>query len=242
MFRRNALELISLKMKDAACLRKTIMKNLIIEIGFIRQLIPVFGLMMLMGVTGCQTSQFGESPASMQNSSTNLTQNHSEEIILREGDVVKISFPGAPSLDTTQQIRRDGKIVLPLTGETKAAGLTPAELEKNVIELYASQLTTKEAIVTVESSTFPVFVTGAVLHPGKVLSDHPISALEAIMESGGFDYTTANLKAVKVIRQENGHMKNYNLNLKPVMQGKKSEPFYLKPSDIVYVPQKFSWF
>jgi polysaccharide biosynthesis/export protein len=218
------------------------MKNLITESAFVGQFIPVFGLVMLMGVTGCETSQLEESSTNTQNSSTNLTQNHTEEIILREGDVVKISFPGAPSLDTTQQIRRDGKIVMPLTGETKAAGLTPAELETNIIELYASQLTTKEAIVNIESSTFPVFVTGAVLHPGKVLSDHPMSALEAIMEAGGFDYETANLKAVKVIRQENGHMQNYNLNLKPVMQGKKSEPFYLKPSDIIYVPEKFTWF
>jgi len=223
-------------------------KNLIIEIEFIRQFFTVFGFVMLMGVSGCKTSQFETqfdqfegSPTNTPDSSTNLLQNHSEEIILREGDVVRISFPGAPSLDTSQQIRRDGKIVMPLAGETKAAGLTPAELETNVIELYASQLTTKEAVVTVESSTFPVFVTGAVMRPGKVLSDHPMSALEAIMESGGFDYATANLKAVRVMRQENGHLQSYNLNLKPVMQGKKSEPFYLKPFDIIYVPQKFSW-
>jgi polysaccharide export outer membrane protein len=235
-------------MKDTACLRKTMMKNLIIGIGFVRRFIPVLGLaiLTLMGVTGCETSQsnsqFEESTTNTDNSSTNLAQSHFEEIILREGDVVKISFPAASGLDTEQQIRRDGKIVMPLTGETKAAGLTPAELEQKVIELYASQLTTKQAVVTVISSSFPVFVTGAVVHPGKILSDHPISALEAIMESGGFDYATANLKAVRVIRAENGHMQTYNLNLKPVMQGKKSEPFYLKPSDIVYVPERFTWF
>jgi len=62
------------------------------------------------------------------------------------------------------------------------------------------------------------------------------------MEAGGFDYTKANLKAVVVIRQEGNQTKKYNLNLKRVMDGEVSEPFYLKPSDIIYVPEKFSWF
>ncbi len=58
------------------------------------------------------------------------------------------------------------------------------------------------------------------LRPGKISSDHPITALEAIMEAGGFDYTKANLKNVKVIRQEGSQTKNYILNLKRVMEGK----------------------
>jgi polysaccharide export outer membrane protein len=208
--------------------------------------LSVFAFVVSIFLTGCQTDQTERMDQSelskIQSVTTNSAEIHSEAIILREGDVVKISFPAASSLDTVQQIRRDGQIVLPLTGETKAAGLTPAELEQKVISLYASQLTTKQAVVTIVSSSFPVFVTGAVIHPGKVLSDHPMTALEAIMESGGFDYTKANLKTVKVIRRENDRMVSHVLNLKPVMQGKESEPFYLEPADIIYVPEKFSWF
>jgi polysaccharide export outer membrane protein len=208
--------------------------------------LSVFAFVVSIFLTGCQTDQTERMDHSelskIQSVTTNSAEIHSEAIILREGDVVKISFPAASSLDTVQQIRRDGQIVLPLTGETKAAGLTPAELEQKVISLYASQLTTKQAVVTIVSSSFPVFVTGAVIHPGKVLSDHPMTALEAIMESGGFDYTKANLKTVKVIRRENDRMVSHVLNLKPVMQGKESEPFYLEPADIIYVPEKFSWF
>jgi protein involved in polysaccharide export with SLBB domain len=85
-------------------------------------------------------------------------------------------------------------------------------------------------------------VTGAVLRPGKVTSDHPLSALEAIMEAGGPDYTKANLKAVTVIRHEDGKTQNYTLNLRNVLKGQSAEPFYLKPSDIVYVPERFTWF
>ena len=206
--------------------------------GSVRRLplvmLAALGVAALTAVTGCQTTQVREPAGKSSNSS--------EAIALREGDVLKISFPGTPNLDATQQIRRDGKIVLSLVGEVTAAGMSPAELEKELIKLYSSQLVSKEVTVTLVSSSFPVFVTGAVIRPGKILSDHPITALEAIMEAGGFDYTKANLSAVTVIRNEGGHLKNHTLNLKLVLQGKQSTPFYLKPADIVYVPEKFSWF
>jgi len=165
-----------------------------------------------------------------------------ETLVLREGDDLKISFPGAPNLDTTQRVRPDGRITMPLGGELVAAGLTPAELEKKVLELYSSQLVTKEVSVTVLSSSFAVFVTGAVLHPGKIVSDHPMSALEAVMEAGGFDNTKADMQAVRIIRNQDGGTKSFTLNLKLALEGGQTEPFYLKRSDIVYVPEKFSWF
>lgn len=211
----------SLKNRSGLCCRPSTMT------------LAALGLAVLTAVTGCQTSR---SKASVEQAA-----DHSETIVLREGDVLRISFQGTPTLDTTQQIRRDGKIALSLVGEVTAVGMTPAELEKEIIRLYSSQLVSKEVTVTVVSSSFPVFVSGAVVRPGKILSDHPITALEAIMEAGGFDYTKANLEDVRVIRNEAGRVKNYTLNLKLVLQGKQNTPFYLKPSDIVYVPARFSW-
>ncbi len=59
-----------------------------------------------------------------------------EVIVLREGDSVRISFPGAPNLNSVQLIRRDGRITLPLIGEFQAAGLTPPDIEKELLKLY----------------------------------------------------------------------------------------------------------
>jgi polysaccharide export outer membrane protein len=111
-----------------------------------------------------------------------------------------------------------------------------------LIKVYGPQLQTKEVSVAVQSSAFPVYVTGAVLRPGKILSDRPLTALEAIMEAGGFDYTKANLKSVRVLRTQDGKTEHYTLNLKRVLQGQDSEQFSLKPSDILYVPEKFNLF
>jgi polysaccharide export outer membrane protein len=204
-----------------------------------RALMTLAGLafITLLAFTGCTTEQMPE-PA-LQGTPE---KTHTEVVSLREGDILKISFPGSASLDTTQQIRRDGKITLQLVGDVEAAGLTPDELQQQLVKLYSSQITTKQITVVLQSSAFPVFVTGAIIHPGKVLSDHPLTALEAVMEAGGPDYATSNLRAVKVIRNNKGVMENYILNLKAVLQGTETKPFYLKPGDIVYVPERFNVF
>ena len=59
-----------------------------------------------------------------------------DQIILREGDVLSISFPGSTNLDTVQTIRRDGKISLPLVGEVHAVDYTPDELQDKLIKLF----------------------------------------------------------------------------------------------------------
>ena len=203
---------------------------------FVQWLIkPALGLVLLAVGAGCQTQPLFSTP-------TNPTTNVTEIITLREGDVLKISFPGSANLNTTQPIRRDGMISMPLVGEVKAVGKTPAELEKDLIDLYSTQLVSKVVTVEVQSSVFPVYVSGSVLRPGKIMSDHPITALEAVMEAGGFDSAKANMKKVQVTRQKGGGTRIYVLNLKQVMDGRGGESFYLKPSDIVYVPEKFQWF
>jgi polysaccharide biosynthesis/export protein len=162
--------------------------------------------------------------------------------ILREGDLVKISFPGTPNLDQSEQIRLDGKIALPLIGDVQAAGLTPNQLQQSLVKLYAPQISSSDVTVAIESSSFPVFVTGCVLAPGRINSNQPITALEAVMEAGGFDYSRANLRNVHVIRRDNGSSQSYVLNLKAVLNGGQKNDFYLRPNDIIYVPEKFAWF
>lgn len=190
--------------------------------------------------SGCHNHARALSETSTPPQAIMPVRQESEIIVLREGDVVKVSFPGAANLDTIQPIRRDGLIVLPIIGEIRAAGLTSAELNAQISKLYAPQLVNKEVNVTVVSSSFSVFVSGAVLRPGKIVSDKPLTALEAIMEAGGFDSTKANMRAVTIIRQ--GRALPEKLDIKSVLEGKEVEPFFLKPSDIVHVPDRLVLF
>lgn len=222
----------------------------------------VFGLGFLAAVTGCRTThdeaQFPNVGApTNHNPAIHITNDLSalsptgdgssvtttnDSIVLREGDLLKITFLGAPNLNISPMIRPDGKISLYLVGEIKAAGLTPTELEKEIKEKYKGQVLVSEVLVSVEGQNLTVYVTGSVLHPQKVVSNHPITALEAVMEAGGPDFMKANLKAVSVIRQEGGRTRKFILNLKDVLSGKSNEQFYLKNGDIIYVREKFSVF
>jgi len=157
---------------------------------------------------------------------------------LKEGDALQIVFPGATNLNTLQRIPLDGTITLQFAGQVKAAGRTPQELQNDILASVGSSLQLKEVTVTVVSSSAAVYITGAVLRPGKLVLERPMTALEAIMESGGFDPTRAKMDRVVVVRYEQGKQFNYHLDLKRVLQGREATPFYLQPFDIVHVPTK----
>jgi polysaccharide export outer membrane protein len=197
--------------------------------------------------SGCQSAKTALIPqTSLPLANGPTLQDRGDNFVLGEGDVIKITFPGARDLDPADplQIRRDGKISLPIIGEVKAVGRTPAQLQHDLIDLYAGQLQSKEVVVTVVSASFSVFVDGAVLHAGKVTANHPLTILEAVMEAGGFDYNKANIAKVMVIRKGGSadSYTYYNLNLKKVLEGKLNKPFYLAPGDMVHVPERYSWF
>ncbi|MDE0770100.1 MAG: polysaccharide biosynthesis/export family protein [Opitutaceae bacterium] len=106
------------------------------------------------------------SVGSAQETESSSNANSQKAAVLIEGDVILISFPAAPDLNTSQKIRRDGRITLPLIGEVEVSGLTPTELETALLALYDKQLVTKEVSVTVTSSSWTFYVNGAVLSPG----------------------------------------------------------------------------
>ena len=191
-------------------------------------------------LTGCETIPVASTSASQRSDSSSAVSD--DVLTLKEGDVLKIAFPSVPTMDTQQQIRPDGRLSLPIIGEIVVAGKSTDALAKELVELYSTKIVSKEVMVTLVSSSFSVYVTGAVLRPGKIIVDRRISAFDAIMESGGFDKAKADLTAVVVVRQENGQSRKFSLDLQKILEGGQVPPFYLKPFDTVYVPEKFSWF
>jgi polysaccharide export outer membrane protein len=172
---------------------------------------------------------------------TNQAPANSDSLILKEGDSLRVSFPGTPSLNTVQTIRRDGKITLDMVGEVAAAGLTPRALQEELLKRYGDQLVDKEIFVTVESSAFVVYVTGTVLRPGKLISDRRLSPLQAVIEAG-IDHGKANLKKVGVIRDlPSGKRERFTIDLARQLKGLPTAPFTLETFDIIFVPERFSW-
>jgi polysaccharide biosynthesis/export protein len=191
--------------------------------------------------TTAAPQQAGPAPAS-PGATNSASTNSSKSLVLQEGDTIKISFPGAPTLDTTQAIRRDGKISLEMIGEYDAVGKTPASVEAELKKLYSSQIVNSDVSVTVQSSAFVIYVMGAVSRPGKLISERPLSVLEALIEAG-IDNSKSNLKSIQILRNDADGAHKFTLNLYKYIH-KKNEPmpvFTLKPYDVINVPERFSF-
>lgn len=155
------------------------------------------------------------------------------------GDVIRLTFPGAPEFNVLQKVRADGKISLPLLGEMPVAGMQVGELQLLLAERYQSQLKDKNVIVSLEASSLAVYVSGAVNKPGKVQLDRPMTVLEAIMEAGGFAQGRANAKKVVVVRGEKGHQYTEVLDLRPALRGQSTNSFNVRAYDVIYIPESF---
>src|SRR5882757_3494199 len=91
---------------------------------------PLFQTIVLCSLTAwlCTGCQSGGA------SSTNLASQAAPpaRVTLAPGDVIKLTFTGAPELNQSQKIRADGKVSLPLVGEVDAAGKTLVALQSEL--------------------------------------------------------------------------------------------------------------
>ncbi|MGE4181299.1 MAG: polysaccharide biosynthesis/export family protein [Limisphaerales bacterium] len=159
------------------------------------------------------------------------------------GDTLRITFPGATSMNSAQAVQPNGTIALPLGGSLEVRGKTTAEIEKALLDLYGNQLVIKEVTVGLESAGFPVLVSGAVLKPGRVQSTRSMTVLEAIVEAGGFIEGRADMKHVAVVRlDKDGTTRTLVVNLKDALSGKSTEALFVRPSDVINVPERFSFY
>lgn len=191
-------------------------------------LILIISLLTLL--TGCQSA-----PQVQKSDTTPLPE---QRMVLGPGDEVEVKFAYAEQFNELQAIRPDGKIELQFVGEVTAAGKTPSELREKLKVLFAEHLKHPQlAVIIRKFNEQRVYVGGQVNNPGLIPMLNQLTALEAIMEAGGFNMETAKTKNVIVIRHKDGQRQGYAINLKNSLKGEQAETFLLEPRDIVYVPR-----
>ena len=159
-------------------------------------------------------------------------------LTLNPGDEIDVKFRFWPELDTAQTILPDGTISLQLVGHVRVAGLTPVELDQQLVKLYDGKILDPEITTVIRSlADQKIYVGGEVTQPGLIPLRAKTTVLEAIMASGGFNKTSAELSNVLVIRHLNNKRYVKALNLKASFENPDSVLFYLGPRDIVFVPR-----
>jgi len=193
-----------------------------------RSRLPACFLVAFLALCGCETGGVSSLPNQpMANTPVRLSP----------GDVIRLSFPGSPELNQSQKIRSDGKVSLPLVGEVAASGKTVPDFQRELVGLYKTQLRNSEVLVTLESGTANVVVSGYVSKPGKFSFDRPTTVFQAIMEAGGVN-EYGNLGKVHLVRTVGGEQHTQVLDLKSAMSGKTTKVYYVKDGDVIYVAQR----
>ncbi|MCB1097936.1 MAG: polysaccharide export protein [Verrucomicrobiae bacterium] len=150
------------------------------------------------------------------------------------GDVIALSFAGAPELDQPQRIRPDGKVTLPLLNDVTAAGKRISDFQDELRELYTEHLKDDRVTVALQQTANAVYLSGDVGHPGKIPLDRPMTVIEAIMEGGGFtDYS--DMRNVTLLRREQDQQHRYKLDLSSTFSEPSSKVTYVKPFDVIHV-------
>jgi protein involved in polysaccharide export with SLBB domain len=162
-----------------------------------------------------------------------------DDYYLQAGDTLDIKFLYNPELNENITIRPDGKISLQMIDETRAAGLTPAQLNEALTKSYSSQL--KQPKITVIVKSFGgqrIYVGGEVKDPQALTVIGKIDALQAIMNAGGFNKDAKTSKVMIISKGPDKRPVVRKVNLKKVLNGTSTEEdFTLKPFDMVYVPK-----
>lgn len=187
--------------------------------------------------------------------------------LINVGDVLELRFREASELNTTVKVRPDGRISLALVKSVMAEGLTPEQLEAELIKRYRGELTNPDLVVVVQEFTSDrvyvngrlerpgikdldeadvsiksfvprqVYVAGEVSRPGLVPYQPGLSALQAIAAAGGVP-RTAKMDNVLVLRRAATDSGTaIFVNLAADMKARATNDVLLRPFDVIIVPK-----
>lgn len=158
------------------------------------------------------------------------------DYVIGADDTLHVSVWKEADLTETLPVRPDGKISMPLLGDVPAAGMTPAELASSITEKLKKYIADPRVTVVVTAmNSQRIFVTGEVNHAGAMPLLPHMTMLQALAAAGFTQF--AKVKAIYLLRTENGKPVKLPFNYKEVVKGNNPEQnIVLKPGDTVVVP------
>lgn len=142
-----------------------------------------------------------------------------------------VNTGGALGYTVTSQ----GTIDFPVIGEVHVAGMNREQIAAEIKGILQARDLIKEPVVVVDYLNLGVSVLGDVNKPGHfdILNDR-YTVLEAIADAGDLQISGERTN-VKIIRQEVGKQKIYEVDLTDATSLYSSPAFFLQQNDVVYV-------
>ncbi len=197
-----------------------------------------FEILLLICAVGCSGDMHGELSAMSSDQADSIGFSE-KEYILQRMDRLDIKLYYNPELNEQVTIRPDGKISLQLIEEVDAAGITAARLDEILTERYSQRLRYSDVSVIVRDfASMKVYVGGEINSPGAISLEGRMSALQAIMQAGGYK-NSAEIGSVVILRNNRTETPEFiTVDLRADLEsGTRHNDILLEPQDILFVPK-----
>jgi polysaccharide biosynthesis/export protein len=163
--------------------------------------------------------------------------------LIQPNDRLTIDVYKNPDLTRAITVQPDGLISIPLVQSIRAAGLTPAQLKIELEKRLKEYLEVPTVTVIVDAiQSYRIYVIGKVQKPGVIISERPLTVLQALALAGGFqDYSKKDqITIVRTISPQAGRGQQdikYPFDYEKVVEGpKQTQNIFLSSGDVVNVP------
>jgi polysaccharide biosynthesis/export protein len=163
--------------------------------------------------------------------------------LIQPNDRLKIDVYKNLDLTMMVTVQPDGLISIPLVQSIQAAGLTPAQLKLELEKRLKEYLEVPTVTVIIDAiQSYRIYVTGKVQKPGVIVSERPLTVLQALALAGGFqEYAKKDqITIVRTISPQVGRGQQdikYPFDYDKVIDGsKQAQNLFLLSGDVVNVP------
>ncbi|MDQ8193053.1 polysaccharide export protein [Coraliomargarita sp. SDUM461004] len=165
-----------------------------------------------------------------------------ENYVLKPSDVISVTVYQEEDLDKSVRIEGDGSVALALIGKVKLAGMTVAEAQSLVTDLYNRDylVDPQISLLVVQFSPKIVHILGSVGSPGQVAipPDRDLTLTEAIAGVRGVS-RLGNPKKITIKRiDEDGRARQMEVNFSSIIQDPNAKDIILKEGDTIWVPER----
>jgi polysaccharide export outer membrane protein len=165
------------------------------------------------------------------------------DLVLGIGDVVAINVWENRELSTEAAIRPDGMITMPLIGDLKAAGQTPAALKSTIkaklVDYVKAPPGTEIVTVAVRAwRSYKFTIQGEVARQGVYTADGFVTVADALAMAGGLT-RFAKRAEIKIFRRDAKTERRYTIpiNYDDLTSGRRLDMnVWMLPGDVISVP------
>ena len=202
----------------------------------------VFGVLLLVVVSGCATQHAPLPPSLGSQPSTSDPERYS--YLIGPGDSLNIFVWRNPEVSTTVIVRPDGMISTPLVEDLPVSGKTSSQVARDVERELAKFI--KDPMVTVMIGAFvgpyseQIRVVGEAARPQALPYRQRMTLLDVMISVGGLTPFAAGNRA-SIVRFVDGEQRQFSVRIEDLIRdGDISANVDILPGDTLIIPE--SWF